>query len=166
VPRLVINRWIGDSYAINTSYVGNYHFRDRLCHGGVSRDHPRAQFPGVQKTQSSLDQGDHRSRTSTGFRGNEESEKGERMIRHQMTVDDVQQQGMVINKLIQRRLIEKGYGIFVSRHEIMGSVNEEKFECTVADHDKDHDALYNELADLAVACIMGMVSIASEKMDY
>ena len=86
--------------------------------------------------------------------------------RPQMTQADIRTQGLELNRLIRKRLKGKGDGIFISRHEIMGCINEEKYECTVADHDKDHDALYAELADLAVGCIMGMVSIASGKMDY
>lgn len=87
------------------------------------------------------------------------------MPRYQMNDNEIREQAKVIDDLLRRRLMRKGRGIFVTRHEIMGVILEEKYECVLALHGKNPEELYSELADLAVGCIVGMVSIRSGKME-
>jgi len=72
---------------------------------------------------------------------------------------------MVFEKLMQR-LQEKGPGIYISSHETLGIVTEEYHELVKAVQDNDTEAQFDELLDLAVACVAGMASIASGKMQW
>lgn len=64
------------------------------------------------------------------------------------------------------RLNKKGYGIFISTHEILGVVNEEHHELVEAIKNNDLENIREELMDIAVACIHGIASIDTKKMDW
>lgn len=72
----------------------------------------------------------------------------------------------VIAKLEYRRK-QKGDGIMMSSHEILGIMEEELYEYKKALHDKTA-AQYkkDELIDIAVAALFGIASFNSEKMDW
>ena len=57
------------------------------------------------------------------------------------------------------RLRQKGPGISVTTHEILGIVTEEVRELEAAVHAGDPDKVHAELVDLAVACALGIASI-------
>jgi len=63
------------------------------------------------------------------------------------------------------RLHEKGWGIHVSIHEILGTVTEEWKELTEAVQDNSHEEVGKKLLDLAVTATFGLASILSGKMD-
>ena len=67
---------------------------------------------------------------------------------------------------LAERIHEKGPGIFVSSHEILGIVQEEVHEVLHAVQDNDRMAIRAELLDVAVATIFGIASIDSGGMDW
>ena len=67
---------------------------------------------------------------------------------------------------IVERYGEKGWGISVSRHEITGLIVEEWDELLEALRSNDVDDFCAELRDIAVACLHGMISIRTGKMDW
>ncbi|MCK5612597.1 hypothetical protein KAR91_62575 [Candidatus Pacearchaeota archaeon] len=65
-----------------------------------------------------------------------------------------------------RCLDEKGYGAWLSRHEIFGVVDEEYIELGEAVHSETKERVKQELLDLAVACIFGVACIDAETLDW
>jgi NTP pyrophosphatase (non-canonical NTP hydrolase) len=64
-----------------------------------------------------------------------------------------------LTREINRRLKEKGDGTFVSSHEVLGVVTEEYHEMLDAVHDNDLKQMRKELLDIAVPCIIGVISV-------
>lgn len=60
---------------------------------------------------------------------------------------------------LRRRLQQKGYGIFVSPHEIIGILAEEQHEFTEAVQSNKNYQIREELLDIAVGAIFGLVSM-------
>jgi len=48
------------------------------------------------------------------------------------------------------------HGRIASNHEVLGILSEEVYELTMALHQNDNQAIYDELADCANTCIRGM----------
>jgi hypothetical protein len=71
-----------------------------------------------------------------------------------------------ILEMLSNRLDEKGRGIFISSHEILGIVAEEYAEFTKAVEDNDVAGQRSELIDIAVAAILGVVARSTGKMDW
>ena len=74
-----------------------------------------------------------------------------------------------IRKLIDKldfRLAQKGYGTFSSRHEILGILTEEYDETIEAVRSGKIEDVSNELLDVAVASVFGMICIDSKKTDW
>jgi NTP pyrophosphatase (non-canonical NTP hydrolase) len=71
-----------------------------------------------------------------------------------------------LKDLLKYRLEEKGNGIYVSSHEILGIIGEEWEELIQAVHNNDTVNIKEELRDIAVGCIWAMVSINSGKMHW
>jgi hypothetical protein len=67
---------------------------------------------------------------------------------------------------IDFRLKQKGDGIFVSSHEVLGAVTEEYVEYEREVETNSHERQRKELLDIAVAAILGMASIDSGEMDW
>ena len=59
------------------------------------------------------------------------------------------------------RLKQKGRGISVSTHEILGLATEEMRELEDAVRGDNAEQVYTELVDLAVVCAVGMASICT-----
>ena len=79
------------------------------------------------------------------------------MDRPKANDQDLNQAMMCVKSELIRRLNEKGYGIWLWDHETLGIITEEYHELIEAIHKRD--GVRNELLDLAVACIFGIVSI-------
>jgi hypothetical protein len=87
--------------------------------------------------------------------------------RHQISDEEVDEVFKLIKKKMDFRLQEKGRGILVTRHEIYGIIAEEfTSELTDALRDNDRTQFREELVDIAVACIIGIASMDSRKMDW
>lgn len=67
---------------------------------------------------------------------------------------------------IKRRLDQKGWGIFVSSHEVSGILREEMREFEDAVGDNDAEQIGKELLDIAVGAVFGMVSLETGEMDW
>jgi hypothetical protein len=85
--------------------------------------------------------------------------------RHKASSEEVTNQCDEVCGKIFYRLKEKGEGIFISSHEILGIVTEEYLEFCDEVRANDSDRQYDELMDIAVAAIFGMVSLKTGKMD-
>ena len=59
---------------------------------------------------------------------------------------------------LNRRLKKswRDHGKIASNHEVLGILEEEVYELTMALHQNDNQAIYDELADCANTCIRGM----------
>jgi predicted transcriptional regulator len=71
-----------------------------------------------------------------------------------------------IGKRLNERLSEKGRGIFLSSHEALGVITEEILELIDAVHQHDPESIKEELIDVAVAAIWGLVSVKSGRTDW
>lgn len=68
-----------------------------------------------------------------------------------------------IEQIIQR----KGYGVYASRHELLGVIQDEVVELRDAIHDKEsEDRIISELQDIATGCLWGIASIRSGAMSW
>ena len=65
-----------------------------------------------------------------------------------------------------QRLREKGFGAWMSRHEILGMVTEEYLELGEAVHKRELADVRFELMDIAVACVFAIACIDSEALDW
>lgn len=65
-----------------------------------------------------------------------------------------------LENAVGARLVQKGWGGFVSRHEILGAVAEEDAELIEAVHRRGLGDVHVELLDVAVACVIGLASIS------
>ena len=88
------------------------------------------------------------------------------MTRHQITDTDIEKCVVELIDAIDFRLNQKGHGIFVSQHEIRGAIDEEFDEYHEAVHLNDHHEQKKELMDIAVAAMVGIISIDSGKMEW
>ncbi len=71
-----------------------------------------------------------------------------------------------INKLMWRLNEDKGWGAWVSRHEISGFITEEYDEVKDAVHGGSLADIKNELMDVAVSCIFAIACIDSKTLDW
>lgn len=88
------------------------------------------------------------------------------MTRPVITDADLERVIQVVVRKLEFRMKEKGRGAFVSSHEIMGIVSEEYDEMKEAVQENDHNKLFDELADIAVASLKGMASMQVAKLDW
>ncbi|WP_163192579.1 MazG nucleotide pyrophosphohydrolase domain-containing protein [Clostridium thermarum] len=78
------------------------------------------------------------------------------MPREELTEEQVMNAVDKVVEKLRYRLNQKGYGSFVSRHEILGVMTEEFKEFVDAVHSKNYDEMREEIMDLAVGCIFGL----------
>jgi len=71
-----------------------------------------------------------------------------------------------IEKRLYERLEEKGYGAWLSRHEILGFLTEEYYEVIEAVHNQSTKEIKEELKDIAVGCIFAMSCIDAKSLDW
>jgi hypothetical protein len=65
----------------------------------------------------------------------------------------------LVGEALKRRLSEKGRFSFIGSHEILGDLEEEKYELTKAIHEKKEKEVASELVDVAVGAIFGVASL-------
>jgi len=85
--------------------------------------------------------------------------------RPQMTEDEVNRGKELLSMMLDERLEEKGWGAFVSSHEIFGIMQEEWVELTEAITLNRADRVVAELIDIAVAAVFGAACIIAAKVD-
>jgi len=88
------------------------------------------------------------------------------MQRIQLTYEQIDNTIQVIIDMFMYRLKQKGYGTFTSRHEILGVITEEYKEFKDAVHSKDYKQMENELIDIAVGAIFGVVCFREKTIDW
>ena len=71
-----------------------------------------------------------------------------------------------INLLMWRLNEDKGWGAWLSRHEISGFLTEEYDEVKAAVHNGSFAEIKCELMDVAVGCIFATACINAETMDW
>ena len=92
--------------------------------------------------------------------------RSDKDYRPQLTLKNVSDSSNeVFNRLIIR-LEEKGWGSWLSRHEILGFFEEEKYELTKAVHSESLGGVKRELIDIAVGCIFGIACIDNGSLDW
>jgi hypothetical protein len=86
--------------------------------------------------------------------------------RFQITEDDIRSVFFQLQKKTASRLNEKGCGIIISRHEMLGVVAEEYAELINAVQEKGLSFVADELIDIGVACIVSLASIRTGKVQW
>ena len=86
--------------------------------------------------------------------------------RQQITEQEVNEAVATIRYHLFRRLEQKGFGTWTSRHEILGFLTEEYHEAIEAVHSKTANEVKAELVDIAVGCIYGVACIDSKALDW
>lgn len=88
------------------------------------------------------------------------------MERPQISKELVRDVVKIIEHKIEDRLDEKGRGIFVSRHEVMGVILEEFNEAIYACENEELHNFMGEILDVAVGCAIALASFRTEKMEW
>lgn len=86
--------------------------------------------------------------------------------RPKISCDDLSTAQYDIGVKLHKRMKEKGNGAWLSRHEILGILTEEKKEVIDAVHGGTLDELRKELIDVAVGCIFGIACIDQKTLDW
>ena len=92
--------------------------------------------------------------------------KQSKMNRHQVSFMDIHIGTEALSRELDRRLSQHGFGIFVSKHEALGVINEEVHELHDAVKGNNSDEVAAELLDVAVAALFGYISVKTQKMDW
>ncbi len=86
--------------------------------------------------------------------------------RRQITKDEIDDAVAQVKAKLLWRLNEKGYGCWLSRHEILGVVAEEQHELVMAVHKCGISLVRDELMDIAVACVFAVACIDGKAVDW
>lgn len=92
--------------------------------------------------------------------------RSDKEYRQQITEQQVGNAASEVRVWLFRRLDQKGFGTWLSRHEILGFLTEEYHEAIEAVHSKPFPQLRDELIDIAVGCIFGVACIDAEALDW
>ena len=71
-----------------------------------------------------------------------------------------------ITEMMEKRLIQKGKGIYLSSHEALGILTEECVELIDAIRANDAKQIKKELIDISVACVFGIASLHTGQMHW
>jgi len=88
------------------------------------------------------------------------------IIRPELQTEDLLRVLAQLKQKYNDRVDKHGPGILVSSHEILGVVVEEYDEVKAEVQANRLQGLHRELEDLAVACIVGMVSLRSGRVQW
>ena len=80
-------------------------------------------------------------------------------LRLQTTLAERREALQTLGDLLERRLLEKGPGIYITPHETLGNVTEEFYELIGAVQSNSSAQIQHELLDTAVACLFGYISL-------
>ncbi len=86
--------------------------------------------------------------------------------RPQLTSEEIDRAIEHFTDELYRRLEQKGYGSFSSKHEVLGVVTEEYHEVVEATHSAGPKELCGELLDVAVAAVFGWACVDSGKVEW
>ena len=94
------------------------------------------------------------------------SKRSEQAHRKRISCETVVDVISQVRNKVAERLSEKGLGSFSSRHEILGIIEEEKYELMKAVHEEDLQGVKRELIDQAVGCIFAIACIDEKALDW
>lgn len=93
--------------------------------------------------------------------------------RPQISADEINLTFLQLQKKVAFRLNQKGTGIIISRHEMLGIIEEERKELVDAvqsgsleETEQSILSVEHELVDIAVACIVSLASIKTGKVQW
>jgi len=86
--------------------------------------------------------------------------------RPQLSAADINLTFSQLQNKTRDRLGEKGAGILISRHEMLGVVEEEYHELVHAVESGSTTAVIDELVDIAVACIVSLASFKTGQVEW
>lgn len=89
-----------------------------------------------------------------------------KMNRKLIPQKEIEKSNREIMKKLYKRLEQKGWGTFSSKHEILGIITEEYKELIDAVHSKDNKNIEEELMDIAVGAILGLSCLKSNLLDW
>ena len=92
--------------------------------------------------------------------------RSDRDYRKQITQSQIEKAIDETKKKLFERLEEKGYGAWLSRHEISGFLTEEYHEVIESIHKENLDNVKEELKDVAVGCLFAIACIDAEGLDW
>ena len=101
-----------------------------------------------------------------GFMGHTCQRVSDKDHRLQITEQKIREAVRLVRNDTFRRLGQKGFGTWLSRHEILGFLTEEYLEAVEAVHSKSISEVEAELLDIAVGCIFGIACIESKTLDW
>ena len=87
-------------------------------------------------------------------------------VRHEVGDINIEHGMTKLREKLNNRLQQYGRGIFVSRHEILGIIQEEMDELNDAVRDGTSNDISEELLDIAIAAVWGYISIQSLHTDW
>lgn len=94
------------------------------------------------------------------------SKRSDKPHRLQVSEQKVGEAVAMVRNHLFRRLEAKGFGTWVSRHEILGFLTEEYHETIEAVHSGTEQDIKAELIDVAVGCIFGVACIDVNGLDW
>ncbi len=94
------------------------------------------------------------------------AKRSEQSHRQKIPVDRITEALEQTRIKLAERLVEKGLGAFVSRHEILGVHEEERYELIKAIYEEDLQGVKRELIDQAVGCIFAVACIDEGALDW
>lgn len=93
-------------------------------------------------------------------------EKDQSAERPQIGETNIAQAMDILRNWVDKRLAEKGAGIMVSRHEMLGVIQEEHNELILAVQKGTLQDVRNELVDIGVACIVALASLNTGEVEW
>ena len=92
--------------------------------------------------------------------------RSEKDHRQRITKGELREVVKLVSYHLFRRLDTKGYGTWLSRHEILGILEEELYETKKAVHEGTIEDVRYELVDVAVGCLFAIACINSKTLDW
>jgi len=86
--------------------------------------------------------------------------------RQKITKPHIEKAIIMVRSQLFKRLNDKGFGTWLSRHEILGFLTEEYIKVVEATHSKTLHGLKSELVDVAVGCIFAIACIDAGTLDW
>lgn len=87
--------------------------------------------------------------------------KEDKPPRQQITVEQCCEAVNLVMQKMEDRLAAKGYGSFLSSHEVLGIITEEYHEIVEAVRANNPEELHAELLDLAVGAVFSLACLRS-----
>lgn len=87
-------------------------------------------------------------------------------MRHKVTKDTIEQVVETFKNKLQEQFNKKGKDCFASSHEILGVITEEYYELIEAIKKGDGDDIRNELYDVAISALFGLMSIETYSCEW